>query len=496
MKKIYRYHTSLSLSMRFVAKLTVCLLLSSSAYSQTVNDVLEKGNHVKKGSDIYFKLDLQQDSLLHFGVLNKKDAGKAIDYEFNSDSVLFLTSDNNTDVFMQPLNPLNFTVSSVSKLIPDAISKAESDALKGIRELLISTMKENAVGSGEIDKFQNISAHADKAKDWNKRQLLLKKVEEGLASDYPEIKKINQIFLTIKNLDFVEQNPTRTQFNAAVKDTGAITEHLKKMDSIIQLIETDSKSFKGNSTISDDVLFRYVYQDYARSLRDAYHARKKQYTNLKKAINLVGEVIKNAEYPDNHWHIKLRPISVTKSENAVYTVTVDTNTWNMNEDGVLVQKSGGKKISRPIVVRKFQLLVPEVSVGTYYTFFKYKVYGTTSDSTGQQFVAEPTFSILKRFNASVMLNYNFYIPNTPVRPLLQFGGGIQSGIPVLMAGGGLRIGNSNAFCITGGVALTWMRELQTLKVGDRVSGTAELEKDLKYEFSFPLKGYIGIQYNF
>lgn len=481
MKKIYHCRTSHLLSMRFIAKLTVCLLLSSTAYSQTVNDVLEKGNYVKKASDIYFKLD----SIFYIGVLNKKDAGKPIDYEFNADSVLFLTSDNNTDVFIQPLNPLNFTIGSISKLVPDAISKAESDALKTIGELLADVNK---------NLFQDPLAGGAGNDPSSSIQQCMLKVENGLARENNNFKEMNKIFNALKKLDFEQQIFTHNQFNEAVKNMGIINKNLNDIDSMIQLIDADSKIFGQDSDSINIILQRYVYRNYVHSIRDAYNIRKRQFTNLEKAKDLVYDAINKAD--KYNWHFKLSPISVTKAENAVYTVAIDTNAWNMNDEGVLVQKSGGKKISRTIIIRKFQLLVPEVSVGTYYTFFKYKVYGTITDSTGQQFVAEPTFNTLKRFNASVMLNYNFYIPNTPIRPLLQFGGGIQSGIPVLMAGGGLRIGNSNAFSITGGVALTWIRELQTLKVGDRVSGTAELEKDLKYEFSFPLKGYVGIQYNF
>jgi hypothetical protein len=473
--------------MNLLVKTMICILLTSNAYSQTVNDVLEKGNHVKSGSDIYFKLE--NSGQIIYGYNLKKNSSKIkIDYEFNTDSVLFLTSDNNTEVFIHPLNPLNFTVSTAAKLIQDPISKAEADALKSIRELLTEA---------NIKELANASSEENKS--LQDKDLKIGEVKSDLASDNSEIKKINQIFGLLKKLTFEDKTTTINNLTLAIKDTCTIRTHLDKINTAIKLLEEDAKAFGKGTKKNEIILLRYIYLDYVSSLQNAYNARLKQYKNLKEAIILVQEMIDNSSDSDNsdHWQYKLPPISVTNGKNIIYTVTIDSNAWNLNEEGVLVKKSGGKTISRVIVVRKFQLLVPEVSVGTYYTFFKYKVYGTVNDSiTGQQYVAEPTFNILKRFNVSVMLNYNFYIPNTSVRPLIQFGGGIQSGIPVLMAGGGLRIGNSNAFSITGGVAMTWVRELETLKIGDPVSGTAELEKDLKYEFTFPLKGYIGIQYNF
>lgn len=306
------------------------------------------------------------------------------------------------------------------------------------------------------------------------------------------IKRMKTTFDELKALDFQNAVSTRNQFNIIVDSMEVIKTYLDHMNSLIKKLEAEPELLSSESDTG--FLLNYVYLDYVYSVREAYNTRVKQYTNLEKAKKLVENAILLAE--SNNWFIPLKSIHVSKTENSIYTVSIDTNAWNMDENGALTQGIGGKKITRVIVVRKFQLLVPEVSAGVYYTFFKYNTYGTTTDSTGQQFVAEPTVNTMKRFNASVMLNYNFYIPNSQIRPLIQFGGGIQSGIPVLMAGGGLRVGNSNAFAITGGVALTWLRELQTLKVGDPVSGTDEIERDLKYEFSFPLRGYIGIQYNF
>ena len=44
--------------------------------------------------------------------------------------------------------------------------------------------------------------------------------------------------------------------------------------------------------------------------------------------------------------------------------------------------------------------------------------------------------------------------------------------------------------------MTWIKELEKLKVGDEVTGTAAIDQDLKSAFSWPPKAYIGLQYNF
>jgi flagellar biosynthesis chaperone FliJ len=476
--KMMNYHKpSFTLLIGRWMKLTVCLLMTATIYSQTVEDVLERGHVVKRNTDLYFKYD----TILSFGYnfkTNKKNESE-IDFDFQTDSVLLLTMDHVTDVYLKPLNPLRYSWNSSVKLVPDQISKAEMDALKSIGDLFsqVSTNENLAI---------NQNGFVEKIKDDG--------IEGSLKSDHEEIVKINQIFNQLKGLKFTDPGLTRRDFDALLKETKSIKTHLDAVEKNLNTLKEKAITYHEKSKELDSVLMRYLFKNYVQFLQDVLNARNKQYSNLEKAVKLVETALNNAEA--NDWQFKLRQISVTKEENAIYTISIDTNAWNLDETGNLVRKTEGKLNVRTIIIRKYQLLVPEVSVGTYYTFFKYHVYGTTTDSTGQQYVGEPTFNTLKRFNASVMLNYNFYIPNSPIKPLLQFGGGVQAGVPIVMAGGGLRIGNTNAFSITGGVALTWVRELQTLKVGDRISGTTELENDLKYEFSFPLKGYIGIQYNF
>jgi hypothetical protein len=155
-------------------------------------------------------------------------------------------------------------------------------------------------------------------------------------------------------------------------------------------------------------------------------------------------------------------------------------------------------IKRTVRVRKFQRFVPEVSVGTAFTFFKYNSYGTTSDSTGQQFVGSPNENMVRNINITTMLNFNYYIPNSPIHPLYQLGVGINSGIPTILSGFGLRsnINGIKRLAISGGIAMSWIKELDKLKVGDKISGTDDIEKDYKYGSAPKFTPYVGLQFNF
>jgi hypothetical protein len=50
--------------------------------------------------------------------------------------------------------------------------------------------------------------------------------------------------------------------------------------------------------------------------------------------------------------------------------------------------------------------------------------------------------------------------------------------------------------IAGGIAMTWVKELDKLSVGDKISGTDDIDKDFKYSAAPKFTPYIALQYNF
>ncbi len=67
----------------------------------------------------------------------------------------------------------------------------------------------------------------------------------------------------------------------------------------------------------------------------------------------------------------------------------------------------------------------------------------------------------------------------------------------MLLGGGVFIPASK-FAISGGAVFTWQQSLKTLKVGDSVKSTTDLQNDIEYGlFDIRSKGwYLGILYNF
>jgi hypothetical protein len=114
-------------------------------------------------------------------------------------------------------------------------------------------------------------------------------------------------------------------------------------------------------------------------------------------------------------------------------------------------------------------------------------------------VGEAKNESINRMNLAAALNITLNSPNSMLLPFLQLGAGVNAKVvPVVLVGAGIRsnINGAGRFAISGGIAMSWIQQLDQLKVGDRVTGTSELEADLKYMFSGAPKPYIGIQYNF
>lgn len=196
------------------------------------------------------------------------------------------------------------------------------------------------------------------------------------------------------------------------------------------------------------------------------------------------------------WYISQKAIAAKEGKISIYTVTIKESGYMLSDSKEIVSIESKEVNKKSLRVRKFQRIVPEVSIGTAFTFFKYNTYGTTSDSSGVLYVASPTENLIRNINITTMINYNYYIHNSPIHPLWQIGLGVNSGIPTLMSGFGLRTKTGQRrITITGGLAMTWVKELDKLKVGDKISGTDDIDKDLTFQFAKPT-GYIGIQYNF
>ncbi len=301
-------------------------------------------------------------------------------------------------------------------------------------------------------------------------------------------------------MTFSDESCTILQLDTVAQWMAQIEKHFAATDSAIERTKTEIEAYDCDSKYT--FIIQYILQDILNNLSNTFEEQKKRFSNLQMTYKLVKNAQMNASMGGGEiglkWCRKLDEVPSKEGKISLYTVAIREAGYKLSEGDEIIGFETDEAFKRTLRIRKFQRFVPELSVGTAYTTFKYYSYGTTSDSTGQQLVAAPTENLVHNLNITTMINWNYYLSNSSIHPFYQLGIGINAGIPTLLTGLGIRsnVNGLKRFAISGGLAMTWIKELDKLKEGDTITGTDDIDKDLKYQFSWPPKPYIGLQYNF
>jgi hypothetical protein len=155
--------------------------------------------------------------------------------------------------------------------------------------------------------------------------------------------------------------------------------------------------------------------------------------------------------------------------------------------------SGSEPVKAKVRLRKYRFLIPEFSVGGVYADIDVPRYGTATREDGKLVVGVPKME-KQQFSAAAMLNLIFRTWRGEVaHPMLQVGVSTGKDAPSFLLGGGIRIAASKHLGLSFGVLFARVKDLQTLKPGDPIGGTAEIEKDLTPRFQ--RSPYIALQLN-
>lgn len=480
-----------------LSSLIAVMLFFQLANAQKASDVLEDGIPVKANHSLIFQFDgsvLRYDSKESF-----EDKTKPVKI-INSikDSAIFLVHDNSIGIYMRPLNPLSFSVTSETKTIDDPIDAAAAKAMGSIIDILSSTTAAKSAPAGGAPGVLPVPpvVKYDTCLGFIAIENNLKAIQELLKSDKKT--EIAGVFTQLKDMTFSDEASSIASLNAAKTAKTPIDKHFTKLDSLVK--KTNELIENYNCNKPNGLLTKYVFSLVSKDLSSTLIEQKKRLANLDAAYKTVSDYLDNAKIGGGdglRWCVVLDTLDCEKGKISVFFITIQESGYKLSDDKEIVSIAAKDKYKKVIRVRKFQRFVPEVSVGVAYSFFKYNTYGTTTDSLGIMRVAEPTENMVRNINISTMLNFNYYIPNSPIHPLIQLGAGINSGIPTILAGGGLRfnINGLKRLAIAGGVAMTWIKELDKLSIGSEIKGTDDIDKDLKFQFIKP-RGYIGLQYNF
>jgi hypothetical protein len=491
-----------------ISLLGLCCL--GTGYAQTTSDVLENGIAIKSRNKIFLKFN---------GESIQYDIGKhAKDYIALTDSIIFLPSRSAINIYMRPLNPLNFTSENHLSFTPDPIDKAEDGALATVISL-ISSMPSPAAppaGPGGVAgnkeaavRFEKGRKGTAKRKQQNKEPACttpfneiknqIDRVAQALDNHYKD--SINIIFKELKALSFVNEAGTLDQIEKLQNRANGIRLYFNGIKiSMEQLNQKIARYFCGDSI--ESFLVKQQFHFIMGELQKVLDPQLKRVNNLDLCFGMMNDAIKeikNAEdEEDIRWKLHIQQVPCNRGTISVSTVSIQEAGYELSKDGEIVKTEKKEKFKRTIRIRRFQRFIPEASAGVAYTSLTFPKFGTATDSAGKQHVANAGEDVLKKINFTVMLNYNYFITNSAVHPFFQVGTGINANFPTLFTGAGLRLNTAagRRLAISFGFASTWIKTLDKLKIGDVVTGTADIEKDIKYEFNWPPKPYVGMQYNF
>ncbi|XZF14082.1 hypothetical protein ACTHGU_20070 [Chitinophagaceae bacterium MMS25-I14] len=486
--------------MKYLMFLAVALCSITIASAQKARDVLEDGIVVKENQKIFLSVT---DKALWYACSKTPYNPHPL-----GDSAIFLPRSTAVNVYMAPLNPLNYSITTGNQLILDPIDEVAAQAYGSIIGMFDNVIQFNtpagstkaaAMALPHLARPAPKKGAAPPPATCNFDNLIALYNTINMALGQDKKADVAKTFSALAALDFKQQAVTVAAIGSAKSDIDAIKKFYSDIDGNIKQLSTDVAAFKCDDNNGYVFIVQNIFNGLIRELKAAKDAQYKRVTNLDKCHALVAKAAMDAAKTDGiDWCVRLDAVPAPKGKLSVYTVTVNTDGYVLSADNEIVAATPKQIIKQTIIVRRFQRFVPEVAAGVAYTLLSFPKYGTTTDSlTGKQYVSDAGTDIVKRLNVSVLLNYNYFIPNSLIHPFIQLGVGANADFPTLLAGGGIRFNfiGKGRISLSTGVATSFIKTLDKLKVGDEVTGSADVEKDLKYQLAVP-KMYFGIQYNF
>jgi len=524
---------------KLIVFITLLICASTLGFAQSAKNELENG----------YKLNSAEKLFLYFSEDGKMKV--SVDETFSNpltypDSTLFLVPNVGVNVYMRPMNPLKGTTSHDLVVISDPATDAAEEALSAMLSLFEQTTSHKpspaSSSDNEINKIisepintTSLNKELKKSSEDSLRMIIVNQVntlvnqvntiaeivnnnsirskenkqfvssfesqadsiKKRLSAINDEIQKKRQqdvkgLFKELKELDFRHETQTLNSLTKIEDSLKVLKQHYSEIEKHIK----SARNKKDSLMVPMNYISALVLNEMEK-VKDGQFKIVKEFDDLFKMVNTYAQKAKSGA-DGVGWVISLGDLATPKGKILTFSVELKSGKYTFDEDKNSIAEVTPSSLGKhSFKVKKFQRFVPEVVYGTAYTFIDYPVYGTTEDESGNQVVVQSGNERINNLNISGMINFNYFVPNSPIHPLIQTGIGINNEIPTLLVGGGLRVHiNDTRFAITGGMALTWVKKLDELSEGDIVSGTADIDEDLTFQFDWPPKPYVGLQFKF
>jgi hypothetical protein len=317
-----------------------------------------------------------------------------------------------------------------------------------------------------------------------------------------DFKKIGKdIMIEYLNLKFGDLEKTRTNFKNINDKVEKQQEKLIAIGDSLD-VAVNKKTDSIDYTLIPFIIFLDSYKTRVKSLIQTRKNLLDQLMAVSKKLEEFIDAIETYESKSNSKGLFLVSYLEVK-KNKTYNINVklyERKIFFAENDVLKIEEK--EVASRNIVIRRYQTFIPEVVSGIAYTNLTFHRFGTSTDSLGNQLVSDAGDEVLDRINFDAMANFVLNLKNCALLPLLQIGFGPSKNQPVFFTGAGFKFDQSSVaktiehidFSI--GAAWTWNKQLSSLKLGDKVGGTADIEKDVVYRFTNKPRLYLGLQVRF
>jgi len=466
--------------MKKIILLILVLFTIQLCFGQSLNDVVNN-SYRSKSEQIFISDDSK---IIFFG-----DSRKEL-----KDSMLIQT-EKHYELYLQAYNPLLKSHAFESKLIDDELQVALDKALEGITSNLTTFFFEiMKIDSAQGGNPESIFENNDEKSCGCKCDAFTSKY--GLFFD--KEKELNKNIESLTKGDFIDRLAKldfsdRSKIIDSVRN---IQQEFMDYQESIMLKKSDLEGLIGDDEVACDETYTYLLKDYKLKLIGQLKDLEDKIAAIDKVISSVSDKVTEWSKPGMfiekggfwYFHIASADHQRGKSVSAVLTMKEHHELKN----GTLTLKEKEATSTYRFHLRKYRLLLPEVSTGIIYTSIVTPTY-----ALGEGNVLERTNdNSLEGFKFSQMINANLNLGNGGVLPFIQGGVALNTDIPVGIIGAGIRLRTTskNGIALAFGCAMTGVKTLRTFEEGQVVSDDATLQNDLKYDFI--AKPYIGIQFNF
>ncbi len=195
-------------------------------------------------------------------------------------------------------------------------------------------------------------------------------------------------------------------------------------------------------------------------------------------------------------YIASEPLSPTFDQMQAVTVVFSSVALKLDADTGVLSTKLTELNTTAFTVRKYDPWAPEISAAVVFGTITRPEYGTSVNTAGQTVVADASSQTVS-VSPSILVNFVSRWGGR-LRPMGQIGVAASRDVPAILTGAGIRLFSAGPgdIAISGGAMFAWYKDLQKLKIGSVVSGTADIEADKGFITTPKIGGYFALQYKF